>query len=260
MSTTVPCLLVDEPVDAPRPIDYRIAATFEERCKAFRLVYRSYLRAGLGTPNSTCMRVTPYHLLPTTETFIASCGDEVFFTMSLVVDGDLGLPMETIYAEEVAQWRRQGRTLAEVSCLADRRADSRGFFPTFLGLSRLLAQFAYKQGVDDLLIAVHPKHARLYRRLYGFQTFGELKAYPTVRNHPAVALKMGLVDLKYDHPKAYELLFNEMVPDWQLRRRPATEDEWCVLRSMIDPNFHCAPLGGGEMEDNLSANLLELAY
>ena len=34
-------------------IEYRIASTREERASAFRLVYKSYLEAGLGEPNAS---------------------------------------------------------------------------------------------------------------------------------------------------------------------------------------------------------------
>ena len=48
--------------------------------------------------------VTPYHLLPTTEIFIAEYQGEVIFTMSLVIDGDLGVPMEHVYGDEIARF------------------------------------------------------------------------------------------------------------------------------------------------------------
>ena len=79
----------------------RIARTREEREAAFRLVYSSYLRSGLGEMNSHEVRVTPYHLLPTTEVFIAEYRNEVIFTMSLVADGAMGVPMEHVYGEEI---------------------------------------------------------------------------------------------------------------------------------------------------------------
>ena len=52
-------------------VEYKIANSREERAAAFRLVYDAYLKGGLGEPNPHQMRVTPYHLLPGTEVFIA---------------------------------------------------------------------------------------------------------------------------------------------------------------------------------------------
>ena len=162
-------------------IRYRIAATREQREAAFRLVYNSYLRCGIGEPNPYRMRVTPYHLLPSTTTFVAECRGEVVFTMSLVSDGALGVPMEYVYGDEVADMRRQGLRIGEVSCLADRRASMVRFFPIFLRTSRLLVQYAHREGLDGLAIAVHPKHARFYRRYFDFCVVGGQKDYPCLR-------------------------------------------------------------------------------
>src|SRR6266550_2722681 len=48
-------------------ITYKIAATRREREAAFRLVYETYLRAGLEQPKPHGMRVMSYHMLPTTD-------------------------------------------------------------------------------------------------------------------------------------------------------------------------------------------------
>jgi len=128
--------------DTTADVTYRIASTRQEREAAFRLVYQSYLRSGLGEVNDYQMRVTPYHLLPTTEVFIAQLRGEVIFTMSLVTDGELGVPMEHVYGDEIARLRRQGLRVGEVSCLADRRAALERFFPVFLRTSRLMVQYA----------------------------------------------------------------------------------------------------------------------
>ena len=106
----------------PDTISCRIAATRQEREAAFRLVYASYLHSGLAEMNGYQMRVTPYHLLPSTEMFIAEYQGEVIYTMSLVIDGALGVPMDQVYGDEVARLRRKGMLVGEVSCLADRRS------------------------------------------------------------------------------------------------------------------------------------------
>jgi hypothetical protein len=224
-------------------IEYRIASTRAERAAAFRLVYRSYLRTGLGEPNPWEMRVTPYHSLPTTEVFLATLRGACIFTMSLVIDGELGVPMEAIYGSEVARLRGEGLSFGEVSCLADRRRAMRGFFPVFLRMARLVVQYSWRRGLDQLLVACHPKHARFYERLLGFQRIGDLKAYPTVRNHPAVALSMDLAQLAWQHPKVHEMLFDEMIPVEQLEPRPIAAADRHYFGAMVDSGFSCVPLG-----------------
>ncbi|MFH1920970.1 MAG: long-chain N-acyl amino acid synthase [Planctomycetota bacterium] len=224
-------------------LEYKIAATREERASAFRLVYTSYLEAGLGEPNSRQMRVTPYHLLPTTEVFIATLDGEPLFTVSLVVDGELGLPMESVYAREVAQRRAQGIVLGEVCCLADRRSQFREFFPVFLRLCRLMVQYALKRGVAELLVAVHPRHVRFYRRFMSFEAISQQVAYPTVRNHPAVALSLNFKRVDEERPWNYETFFGQALPPELLEPQPITWSQCEYFRLAIDPSFAPVPLG-----------------
>lgn len=224
-------------------VECRIAGTLQERESAFALVYQSYLRAGLGEPNAYGMRVTPYHLLPTTETFIAVLRGETIFTMSLVTDGELALPMECAYGPEVEARRRRGLRLGEVSCLADRRAQFERFFPVFVRTSRLMAQHAWDRGLDELLVAVHPRHARFYRRFMHFEPLGPQRQYPTVRNHPAVALALNFARVDRERPESFETFFGTWLPEEELRARPITRDQVGHFRPMVDPGFRLAPVG-----------------
>ncbi len=242
-------------------IDYRIASTRDERAAAFRLVHNSYVEAGLGEPSPFRMRVTPYHLLPTTEVFVAFLQQEAVFTMSLVTDGKLGVPMESIYADVVEDRRQQGLLVGEVSCLADRRNQHRGFFPVFLRLSRLVAQYAWNQGLDQLLVAVHPKHARFYRRFMAFETIGQQRTYPTVRNHPAVPLCLDLAELHRTRCEAYQTLFSQRLPAEQLQPQPITRVQSDHFRPMIDPSFTLPPLAGhgSSLSKSTAASALAVA-
>ena len=237
---------VDLSAKTTSDVTYKIAATQQERAAAFRLVYHSYLQTGLGEANAYGMRVTPYHLLPTTEIFIAHCAGEAIFTMSLVCDGELGMPLESVYDEEVQRRREQGLRLGEVTCLADRRAQFRGFFPVFLRLSRLMVQYARRQGLDELLVAVHPKHARFYQRFMDFRSIGGERAYPTVRNHPAVALCLDFARIDRERPESYDTFFGRPLPDVLLRPQPMPDAQEAFFGRMIDPTFTLAPLGSAD--------------
>jgi len=224
-------------------VDYKNAATLRERASAFRLIYDSYLRARLGEPNDYGLRVTPYHLLPTTETFLAVCGGQTIFTMSLVIDGQLGLPMECAYGREVEARRERGLLLGEVTCLADRRAQFERFFPVFVRLSRLMAQHAWARGLDELVIAVHPRHARFYRRFMHFEPIGPQRAYPSVRNHPAVAMSLNFARVDRERPTSFETFFGQWLPERQLRPQPIPLEQTDYFRPMVDPSFRLAPVG-----------------
>ena len=78
---------------------------------AFGLVYRSYVRTGLDTPNPTGLRLTTHHFLPTTEVILARNAGVPIATASLIVDSELGLPAESIYGEEIRGLKRRGLRL-----------------------------------------------------------------------------------------------------------------------------------------------------
>ena len=168
-------------------VTYKVAECREGREAAFRLLYEAYNRAGLMEANEYEMRVTPYHLLATTDVFVAIHQGEVICTLSLIGDGDLGIPMESIYAKEVSQLRDQQICFGEVSCLADRREYVADFLPVFVNLSALVIQHARHNNMDQLLIVVHPRHERFYGRLLGFERIGNERSYPSVCDKPAVA-------------------------------------------------------------------------
>ncbi len=198
-------------------ISHRVARTRHEREAAFRLVYNAYVRAGLCEQNPYELRVTPAQLLPTSGIFIAELRGEVICTASLIKDGRIGLPMESIYGQEIARRRRQGLHLAELSCLADRRRSPSRFLDVLIDLSRLIVQSARRQGVDQLLIAVHPRHARFYQRFMAFEPIGAELAYPSVRGNPAVPLCLDFQRVDRERPKNYDRFFARVFPDAQLQ-------------------------------------------
>ena len=224
-----------------RQVKYRVTSTRQELEDAFRLVYRSYLQSNLCEPNRFGMRVTPHHLLPTTECFVAKLLDETIGTISVIMDGELGLPMESVYDLEVAQKRMEGYRLAEVSCLADRRRELPNSFPVFLGLCRIMVQYAKYHGVDQLLVAVHPRHARFYQRFMAFESMGELRAYPTVRNRPAVALFLDLN--RAQHAANYGRFFDVPIPEEELQPQPLTWHDREYYEQMVDDSWAFTPLG-----------------
>lgn len=218
-------------------VQFKVADSPTERRDAFGLVYEQYLKTGLSEPNAHRVRVTPYHLLPTTHVFVAYRRGDIIATMTLVGDGDLGLPMESIYGDEVDDRRAQGLQLSEVSCLADRRSDRRDFLTVFVGLSRVLAQFARRQGYDQLLVVCHPKHSAFYRRYLGFDMIGSVAECPHVQNKPAVPLCLDFAYVDRHQPVCYRRFFGDWLPDEQLRPSRMGPIEIHVLRQLVDRTF-----------------------
>ncbi len=215
-------------------IECRISSSRQELFAAFHLIYQQYLESGLMKPNSYRMRVTPYHLLPSTEVLVALDRGAVTCTMSVVRDGELGLPMEAVYHEEVACHRLRGLSLAEVSCLADRHDETEKSQSALFQLMPLVAQLAYHRGVDQLLIAVHPRHARFYRRFLGFDMIAEERTYGQVCGKPAMALALDLNGLAANHPRVHRWLFGEPFPVAILEYNPVHCDLLDEMRMVVD--------------------------
>lgn len=204
--------------DSQTGLDYRLARQSAERMGAFRLIHDAYVRAGLGHATETGMRVTPYQILSTSQIFVGMLEREVVSTVSLIGDGELGVPMDVMFREDVDELRRAGRRVAEVSCLADRRRDSKRFLSSFRELTRLMAQYARSEGIDTLLITVHPRHAKFYAHYLGFETLTERVAEcPHVEDRPAVALQLNFAHVDEHRPRCYDHYFGEWLAAEELR-------------------------------------------
>lgn len=208
-------------------VTYKVAQNRAERESAFRLIYDSYTKSGLMDPNVHRMRVTPYHLQPTTDVFIATHRNNVVYTLTLISDDFDGVPMQSIYEEELNQRRQQGLYLAEISCLASRQ----GYFPpsrmleTFVHLLGLACQYCRLNGVDRLVIAIHPRHFRFYRRCLGIQQIGELRDYASVRNHPAVAGEHDFARMDTQRYPLYDQIYGCRFQRWELLRQPMLDED-----------------------------------
>ena len=180
--------------DALQRLQFGLARSRSELTDAFRLVFDSYYDAGLVTQKPSGIRLTPHHLMPTSEVLVAKLDGTVTSTLSMFGDGYLGLPMETMYPEQIDSLRDRGLRLAEIGCLADRRNSPVRFIDTFVQLGRLLAQICDVRGIDALVAVMHPKHARLYQRVMGFRQIGDLSQCPYANDNPAVAVYMRFED------------------------------------------------------------------
>lgn len=231
----------DLPVAPFKEITYRIAKTQEEREAAFALVYEAYVQTGLIEPNEFRVRVTPYHLLPTTNIFIAVYQEEIIGTVTLIGDGELGLPMDSIYGHEVDSLRDQGYSLGEVSCLAHRRQHIKQTLPLFVQMTRLMAQHARFNGMDQFLIAVHPRHAQFYMRFMGFEQIGLERSYPTVRNNPAIACSLNFPRIDLERPACYNQFFGEPISTSELHSAPMTPLETELFADAVDEGSLTVP-------------------
>lgn len=185
-----------------RRIVYHIARTKEELYQAYSLVYKEYISRGyIPKYYKSKIRLSIYNALPSTTTFVAKDKNKVVATVTLIPDSPIGLPMDKIYKKELDSLRKRGHRLSEVSQLS---IDSR-FFPkkwfSMFNFSKLMFIFhlfklvfdyvEFKTDIDEICIAVNPKHQYLYKFLF-FEKLGCLKYYGSVNKAPALAFHLSL--------------------------------------------------------------------
>jgi hypothetical protein len=209
-----------------RDVRVQIASTRDDWDQAFRLVADNYRARGYEAGRAAAYRFTAHHALPDTVVLVAKEQGQVVATLSMFMDNTLlGLPMESVYGEELKALRRAGRRLAEVGSLADGGLTTREFLAVFLALIKLTWQHFLRQGGDTAIIAVNPRHRYFYTKAMGFTPMGGQRAYPTVQNHPAEAYLLDVPMLRERAPEMYQQIFGQPLPPETLRatRMP---NEW----------------------------------
>ena len=172
-------------------ITFKIAQTTDELEQAFELVWDSYVKVGLQRDTGEGVRLTKYHLLPSTRVLIAVHRPEldkanpdyqklkepgvVVGTLTIVLDSPLGLPMEEICGDKVLELRESGRRLAEVTSLAINPEYRK--YNVAMYLYKLMFQYVKYKQATDVACSVTRKHLSFYRRMLLFKPIGKIKEY-----------------------------------------------------------------------------------
>lgn len=190
----------------------RIASGREELARAFELVYRSYVARGYLQTHRGGVVYQAAFGLDSSRTIVALTeAGEVAGTVTIVGDNPLGLQLEATFGGEVESLRKAGRRLAEVTCLAVDPESGFGPGAVFFALTRLALQHARWRQLDDLLLAVHPRHHVFYRRCFRAYAVGPCRAHGPVRGNPAVCCRIDMRRLRENMaPPLWERYFCPM--------------------------------------------------
>lgn len=193
------------PRKLPDGLEIKLAESRDEYTQAFKILHDSYVDAGFMKKDPSGLRVTLYHLLKSTSTYVAVDRGEVIATMAMVRDSSFGLPMDKIYALE--GFRNRGERIGEVSALAIRR-DYRGHGGELLFcLIRLMwLHTLSSHRIDNFVIAVNPQKADLYRSILYFHDLpghSTVDQYSFVQGAPAVGQWMNVKNSYETFEKAY---------------------------------------------------------
>jgi hypothetical protein len=183
----------------------RAAETFEFE-GAFRCLYASYHKRGLAPRINHEMRVTRYHLLPTTSVFVARRGKEIVGTLSMVEDSPLGVPMRVVFDRQIDELAGRRASIVEATCLAVRGTGGSDV-EVVHRLMGLLAQSAYRRNIERVVIAVHPRHVAFYERSAAFRVFAPSTPYPSVGGKLAVGMELNLMTLQVRNADVWQKYF-----------------------------------------------------
>jgi hypothetical protein len=206
-----------------RPLEFRPVQTTEELLAATHLVYKEYLKRHYVRPNASGLKLSVFHSLPTTSTFIALHGRRLIATITAIEDSPLGLPMDEAYKLEVDRLRRSHHRLVEATMLAlNTDLFGRGVFTMFhakkllltLGLFR--AMFEYMRSCtdcDELVACFNPKHQVLYDFLQ-LRPLGPLKSYTSANGNPAIARHLNIAETQRQARThvAYRFFYGSTLP------------------------------------------------
>lgn len=173
---------------------YMCARRLDQVEFAWGLVYQRYVDKGLIDANPFGVHTTP-QAVGRHACVIYGPSEETFgSTLTLIGDNAHGIPLDSVYAEELGAVRRDGRGLVEVGLLADRRHSTRRGARALFDMMRWAAYYTLHTGATDIVIGVHPRHARFYTRCFGFDQFALPALYPMVNDNPVVPLRLPLLE------------------------------------------------------------------
>ena len=204
-------------------ISVRPALSREELEHAYRRVYWSFRERGYIEECPSETRVSIFNAFPTTVTFVCVLRGIVIASGTIVEDTEIGLPMDEIYHDELQGLRDAGRTLTEVTMLADRRRDVRRTLPMLLFLMKHIFDYVTLiVRADDMCITINPRHETFFQEYLLFKPLGPLRAYPSVKNHPALAKRLVLDTVMEEcrtNEERWEQFFENRTPVNLLKKR-----------------------------------------
>lgn len=161
-------------------VTYRLATTKQQLEQAFELVWDAYVGAGLQDQNNQGVRLTKYHALPDAKVFVAVSkrdgeDENVIGTLTVVPDGAFGIPAEEVAGREIAEFRSQGRRVAEFVALAANEEGTKD--RAILKLFRLASTYCRHAGFTTVLATLTERHIGFYRKFLSFKPIGRLAPY-----------------------------------------------------------------------------------
>ncbi len=201
---------------------YKIVKTEKEKEEVFLFLQSVYKKRGYFSDGGYDNSFGKYLSLPDSRIFTAFLNENLFGTVSVVVNSDMGLPMDVLNSKELEPLRMAGKKFAEVTQYAidkevmlieDKDLNTLKQSMASLPLLNLVIHYALCLDLDYLVIATTPEHSTFYRSM-GFVELAPKKYYPSV-NTWGVAQMLDIKALKDNKnlPGILEKIMKD-VPDY----------------------------------------------
>lgn len=166
-----------------RMFKFRLANSDDGLNSASLLVQQMYSWRGYATSANL-------HHSPNRFTLLAFYDEKNIGTVTLGLDSEGGLSVDEMYRNKVDELRAINRKVCEITKLAvDQSVRSKRVLATLFHLCFIYGRNIH--GGTDFVIEVNPRHVLFYKRMLGFEHFGEEKTCPRV-NAPAILLRLEL--------------------------------------------------------------------
>lgn len=97
-------------------IKIKVAESKDEIEQAYKILHDTYLETKLIDEETSGLRVTKYHALPTTTLCVVKHFDKVIGTFTIIQDSIFGLPIDA--TSDITELRKRNSKIAEISSLA----------------------------------------------------------------------------------------------------------------------------------------------
>ncbi|MEX0775772.1 MAG: hypothetical protein WD042_08685 [Phycisphaeraceae bacterium] len=227
-----PELVVESGGERPEPrYRFGVARTLEEVIEAWSMVYRVYVHNRFIFPHAFGYHTSPHAIGSHAVVIAHHIGQRLISTLTAMRDTVLGLPLDSLYPEELDSLRRDGRVLTEAGLLADCGDERATSIEALFALMNHSIAYAFVGDGTDLICGVHPRHARFYQKAYGFELIGDTRAYPAVNNRPCVLIRLAREVLTQSHrlPRGLVSLVAQKLDESDfLPRFPFGEEDQCL--------------------------------
>jgi hypothetical protein len=178
----------------------QIAQTLDELKAAYRVIYQEYVLRGFCPPDESQMHYNFYCFLPSSRTFILKKNEHVIGTLSLIMDSQQGLPVESAFANEIGALKTPACRIAEIGLFGldqtllrreDRHLANFRKLAVAFNLFKEMFAYAREASITDFVIAVHPKKESLYQS-FTFRKIGSERPYRPACGNPAIAMHMNI--------------------------------------------------------------------